>query len=152
MRKALLILIAIFAVGTAHAQIGWTLEQCVANRGTEDLSNPSPAGDVHVFHFTFGGWAKSVTISEYFEKSSNTVNLVNYSVPEKEFTPSEIRYLLAENGKGIIWERGAKDIDRKDRTIHRWVGRRNGKVVLKAIEWVDALNVFPADYPGTHDH
>jgi hypothetical protein len=145
MKKLLLFLAILSAFNSARAQIGWTLDQCVANRGSEDLSNPSPAGDVHVFHFTFGGWAKPVTISEYFEKSSNTVNLVTYSVSGKQFTASEIRYLLAENGKGIAWERGAAEIDRRDRTIHRWVGRRNGRVVLKAIEWSDTLNVFPSD-------
>lgn len=142
---------------SARAQIGWTLDECVANRGSEDLSNPSPAGDMHVFHFTFGGWAKIVTISEYFEKGSKTVNLVSYSVHGDryepsgiQFTPSEIRYLLAENGKGIAWERGAMELDRRDAHIHRWVGRHNGKVVLEAIEWSDILNVFRSDYPAPH--
>jgi len=158
MRKLFLFLaILSLTFNSARAQIGWTLDECVANRGSEDLSNPSPAGDVHVFNFTFGGWTKIVTISEYFEKSSNTANLVTYSVhgnqytpSGQQFTPSEIRYLLAENGKGITWERGAAEIDRRDRTIHRWVGRRNGRVVLKAIEWSDILNVFPSDYPAPH--
>jgi hypothetical protein len=88
MRKLFLFLaILSLTFNSARAQIGWTLDECVANRGSEDLSNPSPAGDVHVFNFTFGGWTKIVAISEYFEKSSNTVNLVTYSVHGNQYTP-----------------------------------------------------------------
>jgi hypothetical protein len=159
--KKLFLFLAILSLtfNSARAQIGWTLDECVANRGSEDLSNPSPAGDVHVFNFKFGGWTKTVTIEECFEKSSNTVNLVTYSIygnddpygpKAKRFTPSEIRYLLAENGKGITWERGPAELDRRDMTIHRWVGRRNGMVILEAVEWPSFLNVFPSDYPAPH--
>jgi hypothetical protein len=126
--KTILLIFAAMSVLliAAHAQIGWTLEQCRERIGPEfQAAN----GDTHYFHV--GPWGRGLGEHVYISfDPDGTVGTIQWLRLDGEaFSEAEIQWRLRE-ASHVSWQRG-RDHDAGELN---WFGVHNGKVIFDANE------------------
>jgi hypothetical protein len=152
MKKLLLILtVASLSFANAHAQIGWTLDQCRKHWGRESIATYH-LESLNDTTYSFGskdfGIHKDVTLD-----SQGKVNNVCYSSNGGDSQGArsgllKIPRLLARE-EGIIWER---DPDESYTSRHEYfIGKKDGVAVFHARYFSgktgESLHVLPIESP-----
>jgi hypothetical protein len=126
--KALLITLAVglFAVTTAHARLGWTLEKCREFYGP-DKEATAPGGTVgHTFHKD----GVDIDIVIIFD-SSGKASLISYYF-SLEPTLHEIHDLLDKNSLGATWDYTPRRSGDGYQKWTEWLAYRQGGLMLIA--------------------
>jgi hypothetical protein len=117
MKRLLLILMVL--AGAAHAQIGWTIEQCRKHWGRENNSYLYETNTV----YRFGSKIEKEVIFD----EGGKVKDVTYSVLGG-WGVLKVPALLARE-EGVTWER---DPDRDNWRAQYWIGKKDGVVLFHA--------------------
>jgi hypothetical protein len=127
MKTLVLIFTALLSLSVAaHAQIGWTLEQCRERIGPEfQAAN----GDTHYFHV--GPWGRGLGEHIYISfDPDDTVGTIQWLKLDGEaFSEAEIQERLRE-ASHVTWQR-RNDHDTGELN---WIGVQNRKVIFDANE------------------
>jgi hypothetical protein len=168
MKKMLLMLMALASV--AHAQIGWTLDQCRKHWGRESsIEHPylddslTTTGTTYVFGFLDSG---SKIQKQVALDAAGKVNDIYYIGPSKGAGFLKIAKLL-EKEEGVIWlvdpDEGHFYLTPRGRMdgLHRhayWIGYKNGVAIfharyyfgkrdINAETWGESLHILPIESP-----
>ena len=125
--KAIILIFAAMAalLIAAHAQMGWSLEQCRERIGPEfHAAN----GDTHYFHV--GLWGRGLGEHIYISfDPDDTVGTIQWIKLDGEaFSEAEIQQRLRE-ASHVSWQRGDHDTGELN-----WIGVQNRKVIFDANE------------------
>jgi hypothetical protein len=133
-------LVALSALASAQARLGWTLSQCVAKYGPYTISTEH----MTMYHFHVDHFKISVILKD------DRVASIGYSKDENiPLTPAEVDELKAKNGSdyGVVWSNNPTVTDESG--IHRvsWDATKPG-----ADPNEDALNAFYVSIPEVHSY
>jgi hypothetical protein len=113
-------------VMSAHAQMGWTLDQCRRHFGQEFL----PAeGDNHYFHVGPTGTGKGEHVYIRLDPDGTVGNIAWLKMDGKAFSESEIQKHLKDASR-VAWLRNSNS---EEGQLH-WSGYQNGKAIFEANE------------------
>jgi hypothetical protein len=124
-RSQLIIAILTTLIIPVHAEIGWTLQDCIKHYG-KDVTPPIEHHGEMVHNFHFGKYY----VDAYLSGNPGIVAGIQYRrLDLKELTIGEIARFLRENGSDLEWTfvKGVYAFE-----ISTWQGNRNGKTILSA--------------------
>ncbi len=113
-----------FSFGNAHAQIGWTLDQCRKHWGRENTSHPHGKTE-----YKFGSKIEKIVTFDQQGKVNDVLYLANWNM-------LKIPILLAME-EGITWEIDP-DIERTSR-YEFWIGKKDGVIILYARYFISKI-------------
>jgi hypothetical protein len=134
MKTITLIFVAMLGLSiAAHAQMGWSLEQCRLRIGPEyHASN----GETHYFHI--GPWGRGLGEQLYLSfDPDDTVGTIQWIKLDGEaFSEAEIQQRLRE-ASNVSWQRGNHDTGELN-----WIGMQNRQVIFDANEADNGRGVY----------
>jgi hypothetical protein len=139
------VLILMVLAGNAHAQIGWTLDQCRKHWGRESSIERTTTSTTCIFVSKI---EKEVTLDQ-----QGKVNDISYFEQEEEDGLLKIPVLLAME-EGVIWETDTDENEAHTSRNKFWLGKKDGVVVFHARyflghneegKWHESLEVLPIE-------